>query len=409
MEDRNSSLTTLPSLMSQQPSASAFSQASVFGKGLQGLRSLSRAYDEGTPTSSRGRNQSSTSATFSTGKQSLDSDESMSEPEAPQIPKEKKKRKQAHAAENTDKRTTTHSPSSSSSSKCGSNEVDTDYSSLPCLYGVTGFLVKTYQMVSEPGSDDIISWSADGKSFLIHDPESFAKTLLPKSFKHDKLSSFIRQLNYYGFAKVYCGSSNIWEFKHPGFQKGQPELLRTIVRKTRLADKKGKDDGGSSSLVQKLMQDVEHLTQKNEMLSKELTAAKDDCMMMKSVVFSMKARESELLQRLEYMAQFLIVAPAQSPMNSSFVSNINLSTHISSAAQSSTPNAAIPVASSPLQALLSASIDSLPVPAAKRVKVEIVSQHQQQQQQPTESQPEEAIEGSSQPPAESIAIPTATL
>ncbi|KAI9635380.1 HSF-type DNA-binding-domain-containing protein [Dioszegia hungarica] len=52
---------------------------------------------------------------------------------------------------------------------------------------------------------DVIYWAADSKQLVIARPDELAKTVLPKLFKHDKISSFGRQLNIYGFARVYPG------------------------------------------------------------------------------------------------------------------------------------------------------------------------------------------------------------
>jgi len=61
----------------------------------------------------------------------------------------------------------------------------------------TPFLTKTYQLVDEPAVDDVISWSEDGSTFVVWRPAEFARDLLPKYFKHNNFSSFVRQLNTY--------------------------------------------------------------------------------------------------------------------------------------------------------------------------------------------------------------------
>lgn len=90
------------------------------------------------------------------------------------------------------------------------------------------FLTKTYEMVDDPSTGHIVSWSQNDKSFIVWDPPEFAKELLPKYFKHSNFSSFIRQLNTYGFRKI---DPEQWEFANDDFIRGQPQLLKNIHRR----------------------------------------------------------------------------------------------------------------------------------------------------------------------------------
>ncbi|KAK2644065.1 hypothetical protein Ddye_019260 [Dipteronia dyeriana] len=104
----------------------------------------------------------------------------------------------------------------------------------------TPFLSKTYDLVEEGdhhgGSNDdrekgntkIVSWNAEGTGFVVWSPAEFSELMLPKYFKHNNFSSFIRQLNTYGFKKT---SPKKWEFKHEKFRKGCRQMLVEITRK----------------------------------------------------------------------------------------------------------------------------------------------------------------------------------
>lgn len=94
------------------------------------------------------------------------------------------------------------------------------------------FLVNTYELVNDPKhSNQVITWTREGLSFVVLDVDRFCKEMLPMYFNHSKFESFVRQLNMYGFAKA--GEPSWKEFSHPDFRRGQPQLLDNIVRQRR--------------------------------------------------------------------------------------------------------------------------------------------------------------------------------
>ncbi|SJX63285.1 related to Heat shock factor protein [Sporisorium reilianum f. sp. reilianum] len=104
------------------------------------------------------------------------------------------------------------------------------------------FLNKLRSMVDDPNTDELIRWSPDGASFFVPNHVRFGDEVLPRFFKHNRFSSFVRQLNMYGFHKVphlqqgalkhdSPQESELWEFSNPHFHRDHPDWLSKVQRK----------------------------------------------------------------------------------------------------------------------------------------------------------------------------------
>ncbi|KAK0552137.1 hypothetical protein OC844_006481 [Tilletia horrida] len=150
------------------------------------------------------------------------------------------------------------------------------------------FVQKLYTMVHDPDCQHLISWNSGGTSVVIVNFDEFAKDVLGKHFKHSNFSSFIRQLNMYGFYKVNkiprgsrqstgtgpgAPDGQIWEFSHPKFQRNRPDLLEEIKRRAIDSDAarmEGKGDAPMSAHAQAnayLSSQVKELTGKVDALN----------------------------------------------------------------------------------------------------------------------------------------------
>ncbi|XP_076935568.1 heat stress transcription factor B-3-like [Bidens hawaiensis] len=96
------------------------------------------------------------------------------------------------------------------------------------------FLLKTYMLVDDQATNHVVSWNCDGTGFVVWQPAEFARDLLPTLFKHSNFSSFVRQLNTYGFRKV---ATSRWEFCNERFHKDRKEMLCQIRRRKSWANK----------------------------------------------------------------------------------------------------------------------------------------------------------------------------
>jgi len=94
------------------------------------------------------------------------------------------------------------------------------------------FIEKLWKIVNS--KSDLVGWSADGLRVVVNRPKDFAKQILPRYFNTSNMSSFTRQLHFYGFKKTLTAKrsrAENWECQHDFFVRDHPEWLMRITRK----------------------------------------------------------------------------------------------------------------------------------------------------------------------------------
>ncbi|XVE62283.1 hypothetical protein DITRI_Ditri06bG0105600 [Diplodiscus trichospermus] len=182
---------------------------------------------------------------------------------------------------------------------------------------VPPFLSKTYDMVDDPSTNSVVSWSSGNNSFVVWKVPEFARDLLPKYFKHNNFSSFVRQLNTYGFRKV---DPDRWEFANEGFLRGQKHLLKTISRRKPANAHSNQQPQVQSSSVGAcvevgkfgLEEEVERLKRDKNVLMQELVRLRQQQQATDNQLQTVGQRVQVMEQRQQQMMSFLAKA-MQSP------------------------------------------------------------------------------------------------
>lgn len=133
--------------------------------------------------------------------------------------------------------------------------------SLPVSINPHNFPAKLWRLVNNPANRSIF-WDSQGEAIVIN-RQLFEREILSPgpftldnvdTFKTTNFSSFVRQLNLYGFRKVdpanrdnnlpAANCSTYYHFFNPNFKRNNPGLVATLRRLT--ADNKAKIQSGQT-------------------------------------------------------------------------------------------------------------------------------------------------------------------
>ncbi|KAL6955614.1 hypothetical protein U1Q18_045127 [Sarracenia purpurea var. burkii] len=142
-------------------------------------------------------------------------------------------------------------------------------------------------MVDDPQTDELISWSVSRKSFVIWDHLKFSSNLLSRYFKHNNFSSFLYQLNVYGFKKV---DLDRWEYANEWFQAEKKHLLKNIKRRKQHSPSVQRKPAPTTS--------PDHHRRRHRSLEAELKILRDDQKALKTEVLNLKRRQESTDGRL---------------------------------------------------------------------------------------------------------------
>lgn len=170
------------------------------------------------------------------------------------------------------------------------------------------FILKLWNMVNDPANHECVQWADDGESFNVLNKENFEKTVLPKYFRHSNYSSFVRQLNMYGWYKVQDIASGaiqsgeeIRQFKSPYFIRGREDLLDNIARNKA---SKGSDDEEEIDMG-RVLDELETLKRTQMEIAADLNRIKLDNQMLWKESYESRERHKSHAETFEKILRFL--------------------------------------------------------------------------------------------------------
>jgi len=178
----------------------------------------------------------------------------------------------------------------------------------------SAFLSKLWQMLNDPKDKELIGWGSNGRSVVVYHQDSFAKKILPKYFKHQKINSFIRQLNIYGFKKISklknhnCLNNedpDQVEFANEFFIRGRPELIKRIQRRDKKVQIK-EEPNSSSSIELDLKKLIERMSSEQRNTNSHFDHLKEENTKLSRQVSQLRRKHDRQQETLNRMISFMV-------------------------------------------------------------------------------------------------------
>ncbi|KAH8069482.1 DNA binding protein [Aureococcus anophagefferens] len=93
------------------------------------------------------------------------------------------------------------------------------------------FSLKLCEMVTDAANHDVIRWNYDTRELEVMDENRLSADILPHYFKSNNIITFQRQLNYYGFSKIFRGTQTLPIYRNDDRDVATVEDLKFLPRR----------------------------------------------------------------------------------------------------------------------------------------------------------------------------------
>ena len=121
------------------------------------------------------------------------------------------------------------------------------------------FISKLRYLLAEPRYFEAIHWTSDGRAVIITSIDTFRRLVLDtdeEMFKTRNFTSFVRQLNLYGFRKIPSNGKSDpmvnMQFEHTHFRRDRPDLMHMVHRTCLPNRKRSNEDAIPGRLTAKM-------------------------------------------------------------------------------------------------------------------------------------------------------------